>query len=159
MCIGMAVFFKEALPEIVEDSNKYAKYLVLSSMPITGAIYGLLAAILLLMGVGALGDTPYVIIDKSDANSIFNAALIFSLLSVSSIFKGYLPSLTQGKIKPIDWDESEKIRKARMAGKYDQNINPDPVFSKKMIMATIPEAGLMVGLLIVILTYVIIGII
>jgi len=158
MCISLAIIYKEALPEIVEDSNKYSRYLVLSSMPITGAIFGLMASILLFMGVGIIGGPPDEIIDVNEANNILNAAIIFSILSVSSIFKGYLPTLVQGKLKTYTQNEIEKIRKAREAGKYDQAIAPDPVFSKKMIFAVIPEAGLMVGLLIVILTYVSIGI-
>jgi F0F1-type ATP synthase membrane subunit c/vacuolar-type H+-ATPase subunit K len=158
MCIGMAIFYKEALPEIVEDSNKFGKYLVLASLPITGAIFGLMASILLFIGIGIIGGSPDAIIAENDANSILNSAIIFSILNVSSIFKGYLPTLNREKIKTIDWETIEKTRKAGMTGKYDQNINPDPVFSKKMILTVIPETGLFIGLLIVILNYVTLGI-
>lgn len=158
MCISMAIIYKEVLPAIVEDSNKYSRYLVLSSISITGAIFGLLASIILFMGVGVIGGSPGAIIDVNEANNILNVAIIFSILSVSSIFKGYLPTLVQGKLKSYTQNEIEKIRKAREVGKYDSGVSPDPVFSKKMVMAVIPEAGLMVGLLIVILTYVSLGI-
>jgi F0F1-type ATP synthase membrane subunit c/vacuolar-type H+-ATPase subunit K len=158
-CIGMSIYYKEAIPGVIEDSRTYGKYLVLLNMSSTGMIYGLLSAILLLQGVGVIGGEPFVVISKGDALQIFNVALIFSVLSVSSILKGYLPLTIKGKIKSFEGEPSERNENFSLFGPHPVPIPPDHVFTKKLIYALNPEIGLILGLLIVIITFVQVGII
>jgi F0F1-type ATP synthase membrane subunit c/vacuolar-type H+-ATPase subunit K len=162
MCLGVAIFYKEAIPNVIEDVNTFARYILLSNISNTAVIYGLLSAILLLMGVGMLGGEPVnVQLTPEDGTRIFNATVIFSILCSSSILKGYLPTLVREKLRKYDQTKEDKDKNIPEHQRVDMtqalDYQPDPVFNKKMLYSVLPEAGLIVGLFIVILTYTEIG--
>jgi len=56
--IGLALAGSSAVAVTAEKPNLFGKLLVLQVLPMTQSVYGLLTAILLMMGVGLLGGTP-----------------------------------------------------------------------------------------------------
>ena len=56
--IGLALAGSSAIAVTAEKPNLFGKLLVLQVLPMTQSVYGLLTAILLMMGVGILGGTP-----------------------------------------------------------------------------------------------------
>jgi hypothetical protein len=108
------------------------------------------------MGVGIIGKTSMAI-KLEDAERILDVCVIFSILSVFTVLKGYLPTIVKGDLIPID----EKGYKKRAEGGWPSaaplNVQPDPIFSKKIIYAVIPEVPIIIGLLFVILTFADIG--
>jgi len=56
--IGLALAGSSAVAVTAEKPNLFGKLLVLQVLPMTQSVYGLLTAILLMMGVGILGGTP-----------------------------------------------------------------------------------------------------
>jgi len=147
MCIGMAVFFREAIPGIVKEPEIFGKYLIITSLPMTGAVYGLTLSILLIMGVGYLEPVD-VIVSPEDANYLFRAYMIFTGLTAFLILKGYLPTRVKGEMNSIVMDKS----KSRGKGGSPPTPQPDPVFAKKMIYAVIPEVFLVIGFIIVLMS-------
>jgi F0F1-type ATP synthase membrane subunit c/vacuolar-type H+-ATPase subunit K len=162
MCLGIAIFYKEAIPNVMEDDTTFGRYMLLSNISTTAVIYGLLSAILLYIGVGMLGEPVQVQLTPDDGTRILNASIIFSILCSSSIFKGYLPTIVKGKLRKYDWTPIEKDKNIpdyqRRDKVQESDYQPDPVFNRKMLYAVLPEAGLIVGLLIVILTFSQIGV-
>ncbi len=156
MCIGMSIIYQEAIPKIVEKPGTYPKYLVLSSISKTGSIYGLLLSTLLLMGVGIIGKTS-IAIKLEDAKRILDVCVIFSILSVFTVLKGYLPTTVKGDIIPIDEERYKQKVKGGWPSTTQLNVQPDPIFSKKIVYAIIPEVPIIIGLLFVILTFTDIG--
>ncbi len=140
MCIGMALMYREAVPKVVDDPTLFGKYLILTSIPMTSAVYGLTLSILLFLGVGILQPVELVL-SQSDADYLFYAYLIFSGLSIFTILKGYLPTRYKKSMKTIDIG---RIRAARCRGRQPAP-QPDRVFSKKMIIGVIPEIFPVVG--------------
>ena len=122
MCLGAAVFYKDSIPGIVGDETTFGRYLVLSTVPMTGAIYGLLSSILLLVGVGLLGEEPVVVITSDDSTRIFNVAIIFSVLNASSIIKGYLPTTVTDKLRTFDVDSNDNIQASISGQQQNSNI-------------------------------------
>src|SRR4030043_609635 len=55
---GLAFSGSSAVAATAEKPELFGKLLVLQVLPMTQAVYGLLTAILLMMGVGLLGGTP-----------------------------------------------------------------------------------------------------
>jgi V/A-type H+-transporting ATPase subunit K len=56
--IGLALAGSSAVAVTAEKPDLFGKLLVLQVLPMTQSVYGLLTAILLMMGVGLLGGTP-----------------------------------------------------------------------------------------------------
>ena len=56
--IGLALAGSSAVAVTAEKPNLFGKLLVLQVLPMTQSVYGLLTAILLMMGVGILGGSP-----------------------------------------------------------------------------------------------------
>lgn len=56
--IGLALAGSSAVAVTAEKPNLFGKLLVLQVLPMTQSVYGLLTAILLMMGAGILGGTP-----------------------------------------------------------------------------------------------------
>ena len=141
MCVGMAVLSREAVPNIMKDQDLFGKYLMLLSMPMTGAVYGLVCSLLLFMCVGMVGGTE-VDIRVKDASYMLRSYLIFAGLCVFLILKGYLPTRVEGEMKPIPMD--------RKTGRYARV--PDPVFAKKIIYAVVAEIPLVIGFMIIVIS-------
>ncbi|MCK5560942.1 MAG: hypothetical protein KAJ51_10130 [Thermoplasmata archaeon] len=158
MSLGMAIFYKEAIPSVVADERTFGKNLIISNIPMTSAIYGLLITILLYSGIGVIGGDPIKNISEAEATNIFNVFFIFSILSASSILNGYLPTIVKGNLESVDLKTQEKSKQAKPLKSDQSDIPADPVFSKKMIFATVAETPKIIGLLIVIITFVEIGI-
>ena len=144
MCIGMAIMFREAIPAIVKDPGLFGKYLIITSIPMTGAVYGLTLSILLLLGVGVFEPVD-IVLTPGDANYLFRAYMIFTGSTVFMVLKGYLPTRVKGEMNSIVIDEGKAG--GRKAG--PATPQPDPVFTKKIIYAVIPEVFSVVGFMIV----------
>ncbi len=91
---GLTFSGASAVAVAAEKPNIGSKLLVLQVLPMTQAVYGLLTAILMLMGSGLLGGTESAIIKT---NPIIGPAAIFigivvALTSTSSINQGILAS-------------------------------------------------------------------
>lgn len=152
MCISMSIIYQNAIPKIVEKPGTYSKYLVISSISKTAAIYGLLLSTLLFMGVGVIGKTSMAI-KLEDAKRILDVCVIFSVLSVFTVLKGYLPTIVKGDLIPIDENGNKRKAKIGWPGTPPLSVQPDPIFSKKIVYAVIPEVPIIIGLLLVILTF------
>jgi V/A-type H+-transporting ATPase subunit K len=91
--IGLSLAGSAAVAVTAEKPNLFGKLLVLSVLPMTQAVYGLLTAILLMLGAGLLGGTA-----RADmANPVLGSAavwigLIVGLTGVSAINQGMVAS-------------------------------------------------------------------
>ncbi len=132
--MGIGIAGAAGIGAVAEKPERFGKSMVLQAMPMTQGIYGLLIAILLLMGAGLLGggggdmellSKPYIGI------SAVAVGLAVGLTGISAIGQGITASASIGGA-------------AR---------NPD-VFSKGMIFTVMSETlaifGLLVGILILV---------
>lgn len=91
--IGLTLAGSSAVAVTAEKPNLFGKCLVLSVLPMTQAVYGLLTAILLMLGAGLLGGNA-----RADmANPVIGTAsiwigLIVGLTGVSAISQGMVAS-------------------------------------------------------------------
>jgi V/A-type H+-transporting ATPase subunit K len=91
--IGLSLAGSAAVAVTAEKPNLFGKLLVLSVLPMTQAVYGLLTAILLMLGAGLLGGTA-----RADmTNPVLGSAavwigLIVGLTGVSAINQGMVAS-------------------------------------------------------------------
>ena len=91
--IGLSLAGSAAVAVTAEKPNLFGKVLVLSVLPMTQAVYGLLTAILLMLGAGLLGGTA-----RTDMmNPVIGTAaiwigLIVGLTGVSAINQGMVAS-------------------------------------------------------------------
>jgi V/A-type H+-transporting ATPase subunit K len=127
---GIGIAGASGIGAVAEKPDRFGKSMVLQAMPMTQGIYGLLTAILLLMGAGLLGGggtdlKPYVGV------AAVGIGLAVGLTGISAIGQGITASASIGGA-------------AR---------NPE-VFSKGMIFTVMSETlaifGLLVGILIMV---------
>jgi V/A-type H+-transporting ATPase subunit K len=91
--IGLSLAGSAAVAVTAEKPNLFGKLLVLSVLPMTQAVYGLLTAILLMLGAGLLGGTA-----RADmTNPVLGSAavwigLIVGLTGISAINQGMVAS-------------------------------------------------------------------
>ncbi|OGS40908.1 MAG: hypothetical protein A3K77_03270 [Euryarchaeota archaeon RBG_13_31_8] len=90
---GLAISGSAAVAVTAEKPNLFGKCLILQVLPMTQSVYGLLTAILLMMGAGLLGGSP-----RADmTNPIIGVAsvwigLVVGLTSISAINQGLVAS-------------------------------------------------------------------
>ncbi|MDH7517625.1 MAG: hypothetical protein QHH19_04710 [Candidatus Thermoplasmatota archaeon] len=87
---GLAFSGSSAVAVTAEKPDLFGKLLVLQVLPMTQAVYGLLTAILLMMGVGLLGGTPKATMLQG-MGSVW-IGLIVGLTGISAINQGMVAS-------------------------------------------------------------------
>ena len=124
--IGLALAGSSAIAVTAEKPNLFGKLLVLQVLPMTQSVYGLLTAILLMMGVGLLGGTPSA--NLLQGMGALWIGLAVGLTGVSAINQGMVASASISAV----------------------GRNPD-VAARGIIFTVMPETiaifGLLVGIL------------
>lgn len=90
---GLAISGSAAIAVTAEKPNLFGKTLILQVLPMTQSVYGLLTAILLMMGAGLLGGSPRA--DMTDPVIGIAAVwigLVVGLTSISAINQGMVAS-------------------------------------------------------------------
>lgn len=128
--IGEGIAASAAIGGVAEKEGTFGKFLVLTVLPETGVIYGLLNAVLILRAAGFLG-APLAAPEQIGVASLY-AAIVLSLTSVSS----YL----QGRVG---------------ASAISATTKREEIFGRDLIFVVLLESVLIYGLLvsILILTY------
>jgi len=88
--IGLALAGSSAVAVTAEKPDLFGKILVLQVLPMTQSVYGLLTAILMMMGVGILGGSP-VATPLQGMGGIW-IGLIVGLTGISAINQGAVAS-------------------------------------------------------------------
>ena len=90
--IGLALAGSSAVAVTAEKPNLFGKCLVLQVLPMTQSVYGLLTAILLMMGIGLLGGGETVIISPLVGMGAVWIGLAVGLTGISAINQGMVAS-------------------------------------------------------------------
>lgn len=124
--IGLGLAGSSAVAVTAEKPNLFGKLLVLQVLPMTQSVYGLLTAILLMMGVGLLGGTPMA--TQLQGMGALWIGLAVGLTGISAINQGMVASSSISAV----------------------GRNPD-VAARGIIFTVMPETiaifGLLVGIL------------
>lgn len=125
--IGLALAGSSAVAVTAEKPDLFGKLLVLQVLPMTQSVYGLLTAILLMMGVGILGGTTPVATQLQAMGAVW-IGLAVGLTGISAINQGQVASSSISAV----------------------GRNPD-VAARGIIFTVMPETiaifGLLVGIL------------
>ncbi len=89
--IGLMFAGSSAIAVTAEKPDLFGKLLVLQVLPMTQAVYGLLAAILLMMGVGLLGGTPEIVGATKGMGGLF-IGITIGITGLSAINQGVVAS-------------------------------------------------------------------
>ena len=126
--IGLALAGSSAIAVTAEKPNLFGKCLVLQVLPMTQSVYGLLTAILLLMGAGLLGGGEGVLVGSLAGTGALWRGLAVGLPGISAINQGMVASASISAV----------------------GRNPD-VAARGIIFTVMPETiaifGLLVGIL------------
>ncbi len=126
--IGLALAGSSAIAVTAEKPNLFGKCLVLQVLPMTQSVYGLLTAILLMMGAGLLGGGETVMIGSLAGMGAVWIGLAVGLTGISAINQGMVASSSISAV----------------------GRNPD-VAARGIIFTVMPETiaifGLLVGIL------------
>lgn len=126
--IGLALAGSSAIAVTAEKPNLFGKCLVLQVLPMTQSVYGLLTAILLMMGAGLLGGGETVMIGSLAGTGAVWIGLAVGLTGISAINQGMVASSSISAV----------------------GRNPD-VAARGIIFTVMPETiaifGLLVGIL------------
>ena len=90
--IGLALAGSSAVAVTAEKPNLFGKCLVLQVLPMTQSVYGLLTAILLMMGIGLLGGGETVIVSPLVGMGAVWIGLAVGLTGISAINQGMVAS-------------------------------------------------------------------
>jgi V/A-type H+/Na+-transporting ATPase subunit K len=127
--IGLALAGSSAVAVTAEKPDMFSKCLILQVLPMTQSVYGLLTAILLMMGAGLLGGTA--IVSTLQGIGAIWIGLAVGLTGISAINQGMVASSSISAV----------------------GRNPD-VASKGIIFTVMPETiaifGLLVGILLMV---------
>ena len=125
--IGLALAGSSAIAVTAEKPDLFGKCLVLQVLPMTQAVYGLLTAILLMMGAGLLGGGDMTIISLQGMGAVW-IGLAVGVTGISAINQGMVASSSISAV----------------------GRNPD-VAARGIIFTVMPETiaifGLLVGIL------------
>jgi len=128
--IGLALAGSSAVAVTAEKPDLFSKCLILQVLPMTQSVYGLLTAILLMMGAGLLGGADVTIESVQGLGAIW-IGLAVGLTGTSAINQGMVASSSISAV----------------------GRNPD-VASKGIIFTVMPETiaifGLLVGILLMV---------
>jgi V/A-type H+-transporting ATPase subunit K len=127
--IGLALAGSSAVAVTAEKPEMFSKCLILQVLPMTQSVYGLLTAILLMMGAGLLGGT----------------AVVSSLQGMGAIWIGLAVGLTG----------ISAVNQGMVASSSISAVGRNPeVASKGIIFTVMPETiaifGLLVGILLMV---------
>jgi len=126
--IGLALAGSSAIAVTAEKPNLFGKCLVLQVLPMTQSVYGLLTAILLMMGAGLLGGGSEVVVSSLAGMGAVWIGLAVGLTGISAINQGMVASSSISAV----------------------GRNPD-VAARGIIFTVMPETiaifGLLVGIL------------
>lgn len=126
--IGLALAGSSAIAVTAEKPNLFGKCLVLQVLPMTQSVYGLLTAILLMMGAGLLGGGSEVVVGSLAGMGAVWIGLAVGLTGISAINQGMVASSSISAV----------------------GRNPD-VAARGIIFTVMPETiaifGLLVGIL------------
>ena len=126
--IGLALAGSSAIAVTAEKPNLFGKCLVLQVLPMTQSVYGLLTAILLMMGAGLLGGGSDVVVGSLAGMGAVWIGLAVGLTGISAINQGMVASSSISAV----------------------GRNPD-VAARGIIFTVMPETiaifGLLVGIL------------
>ena len=126
--IGLALAGSSAIAVTAEKPNLFGKCLVLQVLPMTQSVYGLLIAILLMMGAGLLGGGGEVTVSSLAGIGSIWIGLTVGLTGISAINQGMVASSSISAV----------------------GRNPD-VAARGIIFTVMPETiaifGLLVGIL------------
>lgn len=89
--IGLSLAGTAAVAVTAEKPDLFGKCLVLQVMPMTQSIYGLLTAILLMLGIGLLGGTPESV-DATTGKTAILIGLAVGITGTSAINQGMVAS-------------------------------------------------------------------
>ncbi|HEC89570.1 MAG: V-type ATP synthase subunit K [Thermoplasmata archaeon] len=125
--IGLALAGSSAIAVTAEKPNLFGKCLVLQVLPMTQSVYGLLTAILLMMGAGLLGGGGKTVSSLAGMGSVW-IGLAVGITGISAINQGMVASSSISAV----------------------GRNPD-VAARGIIFTVMPETiaifGLLVGIL------------
>jgi len=128
--IGLALAGSSAVAVTAEKPELFGKLLVLQVLPMTQSVYGLLTAILLMMGIGLLGGTAETVSMNVGVGALW-IGLAVGLTGVSAINQGMVASSSISAV----------------------GRNPD-VAARGIIFTVMPETiaifGLLVGILLMV---------
>ena len=128
--IGLALAGSSAVAVTAEKPELFGKLLVLQVLPMTQSVYGLLTAILLMMGIGLLGGSPETVSITTGMGALW-IGLAVGLTGVSAINQGMVASSSISAV----------------------GRNPD-VAARGIIFTVMPETiaifGLLVGILLMV---------
>jgi len=126
--IGLALAGSSAIAVTAEKPNLFGKLLVLQVLPMTQSVYGLLTAILLMMGAGLLGGGESVTVGYLEGMGSIWIGLAVGITGISAINQGMVASSSISAV----------------------GRNPD-VAARGIIFTVMPETiaifGLLVGIL------------
>ena len=126
--IGLALAGSSAIAVTAEKPNLFGKCLVLQVLPMTQSVYGLLTAILLMMGAGLLGGGGDITVSSLMGTGAVWIGLAVGLTGISAINQGMVASASISAV----------------------GRNPD-VAARGIIFTVMPETiaifGLLVGIL------------
>jgi len=126
--IGLALAGSSAIAVTAEKPELFGKCLVLQVLPMTQSVYGLLTAILLMMGAGLLGGGEGVLVGSLAGTGAVWIGLAVGLTGISAINQGMVASASISAV----------------------GRNPD-VAARGIIFTVMPETiaifGLLVGIL------------
>ena len=127
--IGLALAGSSAVAVTAEKPELFSKCLILQVLPMTQSVYGLLTAILLMMGAGLLGGTA--VVSSLQGMGAIWIGLAVGLTGISAVNQGMVASSSISAV----------------------GRNPD-VASKGIIFTVMPETiaifGLLVGILLMV---------
>jgi V/A-type H+-transporting ATPase subunit K len=127
--IGLALAGSSAVAVTAEKPDMFSKCLILQVLPMTQSVYGLLTAILLMMGAGLLGGTA--VVSSLQGMGAIWIGLAVGLTGISAVNQGMVASSSISAV----------------------GRNPD-VASKGIIFTVMPETiaifGLLVGILLMV---------
>lgn len=95
--IGVGIAGTAAAGVIAEDAKKFGPVLVLQAFPQTQGIYGFVTAVLILMGVGLVGDEPKPISTELGLICL-GAGLSSALGSITAIGQGITAAASMGAV-------------------------------------------------------------
>lgn len=90
--IGLALAGSSAVAVTAEKPNLFGKCLVLQVLPMTQSVYGLLTAILLMMGIGLLGGGETITVTPLIGTGAVWIGLAVGLTGISAINQGMVAS-------------------------------------------------------------------
>ena len=126
--IGLALAGSSAVAVTAEKPELFGKLLVLQVLPMTQAVYGLLTAILLMMGAGLLGGSANVELTSWIGTAAIWIGFTVGLTGISAINQGMVASASIASV----------------------GRNPD-VAARGIIFTVMPETIAIFGLLVAIL--------